>query len=103
MKKLVGGFNTLGTSYRVYYNEETEELTDGNGIMVVSLSLSSLLRRMEEYNLEKIGSRYLIRQEKEKWFCECVIEYRNSIELFIVAYGKSPEEAFRKCGELLKA
>ena len=27
MKKLVGGFNTLGTSYRIYYNEETDKYT----------------------------------------------------------------------------
>ena len=72
MKKLVGGFNTLGTSYRIYYNEETEELIDSRGGTVISLSLSSLLRRIEEYNLEKIGSRYLIRQEKEKWFCDII-------------------------------
>ena len=103
MKKLVGGFNTLGTSYRIYYNEETEELIDGHGNIVISLSLSSLLRRIEEYNLEKIESRYLIRQEKEKWFCECVLDFKNKIEVFIVAYGESPEEAFRKCEKLLKA
>lgn len=103
MRKLVGGFNTLRTSYRVYYNEETEELIDGHGIKIGSLSLSSLLRVVEEYNLERIGSRYLIRQEKEKWFCECVIDFKNNIEVFIVAYGESPEEAFSKCGELLKA
>ena len=103
MKKLVGGFNTLGTSYRIYYNEETEELIDNHGGTIISLSLSSLLRKIEEYNLEKIGSRYLIRQEKEKWFCECVLDFKNNIEVFIVAYGESPEEAFRKCEKLLKA
>ena len=103
MKKLVGGFNTLGTSYRIYYNEETEELIDNYGGTIISLSLSSLLRKIEEYNLEKIGSRYLIRQEKEKWFCECVLDFKNNIEVFIVAYGESPEEAFRKCEKLLKA
>ena len=103
MNKLVGGFNTLGTSYRIYYNEETEELIDSRGGTVISLSLSSLLKRMEEYNLEKIGSRYLIRQEKEKWFCECVLDFKNNIEVFIVAYGESPEEAFRKCEGLLKS
>ena len=103
MRKLVGGFNTLGTSYRVYYNEETEELYDNYGTKIISLSLSLLLKRMEEYNLEKISSRYLIRQERDKWFCECVIDYKNNIELFIIAYGKSPEEAFEKCSGLLKS
>jgi hypothetical protein len=102
MEKLVGGFNTSGTSYRIYYNEETMKLSDSYGKEIHSLSLNTLLRRMEEYNLEKIESRYLIRQEKEGWFCECIVNFKGNIEVFIIAYGKTPEEAFGKCGGLLK-
>ena len=102
MEKLVGGFNTLGTSYRIYYNEETMKLSDNYGNEIHSLGLSTLLRRMEEYNLEKVESRYLIRQEKDDWFCECVVSYKGNIEVFIIAYGNTPEEAFGKCGGLIK-
>jgi hypothetical protein len=102
MKKLVGGFNTLGTSYRVYYNEETMKLSDSYGNEIYFLNLNTLLKKVEEYNLEKIESRYLIRQEKENWFCECVVSFKGDIEVFIIAYGKTPEEAFGKCGGLIK-
>ena len=102
MKKLVGGFDTLKTSYRVYYNEETMKLYDIYGNEIYSLSLDTLLNKIEEFNLEKIESKYLIRQEKNNWFCECVVSFKGSIEVFIIAYGETPEEAFRKCGGLIK-
>ena len=100
MKRLIGGLDTQNRNYRLY--EEDGKLVDHEGKECSLLELHDLLllaARDSEFGL----SRYLIHKENvSTWFCEYVIEYRNNVELFIIAYGNAPEEALFNCIELVK-
>ena len=94
MRKLIAGSYSQRDSFHIYdcgdgrlENMEQKPLHD--------CDLRDLIKEIK-FHTEVMNSdtHFLIRRSKDEWFCEYVVRYGPGTEIFIVGYGKSPQEAF---------
>ncbi len=94
MKKLVAGVYSPSTSLHVY-EYENGCLRDARGEYVPLRTYHSIISALNEKSSE--DAHFLIRENTEEYFCEFVVRFRPETEVFIVAYGATPEEALNGC------
>lgn len=95
MKKLIGGYDTKVSSYRIY---------DFEGSLVYANGLEASAEIMETLAIymttpwEKVRKYKFFKSKNGETYCECVMECE-SFEAFMCGYGSSEQEAFEDCLE----
>ena len=98
MRKLIAGLYSSRESFHIYDCGEGK-LEDMKKEPVRDYELRDLIRNMTKY--ADADTHFLVRESGNEWLCEYVVRYKPDVEIFIVGYGKNPQEAFNNVMKLL--
>lgn len=99
MRKLIAGIFSPGHSFHIYDCGEGR-LEDAAKNKVFEFELHEIVRHMNEHT--DGDTHFLVREVPEEgWFCEYVVRYKPNVEIFIIGYGKDPQEALNNTLNML--
>lgn len=98
MRKLIAGLFSPTDSFHIYDCGE-ERYEDAYNQPVYEFELKNIIHHMKEHT--DGDTHFLVRQSGDEWFCEYVVRYKPSVEIFIIGYGKDPQEALNNTLNML--